>query len=47
MKSNVSIIAELPEDLHESLKQFLEAHRTWDQDRLIAAAVLQFLTTNR
>jgi hypothetical protein len=43
MNTNVSILAEIPEALHESLKAYLETHSTWDQDRVFAAALSQFL----
>ncbi len=41
--STVSILAEIPEALHESLQVYLENHSTWDQDRVFAAALSQFL----
>ncbi|NEO02544.1 MAG: DUF2811 domain-containing protein, partial [Moorea sp. SIO3I7] len=37
MNATVSILAEIPEDLHESLKRYLETHPSWDQDRVFAA----------
>ena len=43
MQLPVSILAEIPEDLHESLKGFLETHPAWDQDRVYAAALSLFL----
>ncbi|CAN5575534.1 DUF2811 domain-containing protein [soil metagenome] len=43
MQVTVSILAEIPEELHESLKGFLETHPAWDQDRVYAAAVSLFL----
>ena len=46
MQLSVSILAEIPEDLHESLKGFLENHSTWDQDRVYAAALSLFLLQN-
>ena len=46
MQISVSILAEIPEDLHESLKGFLETHPTWDQDRVYAAALSLFLLQN-
>ncbi len=47
MKTPVSILAEIPEELHESLKSYLETHPTWDQDRVFAAALSLFLLQNR
>jgi hypothetical protein len=43
MNNTVSILAEIPEALHESLQAYLETHATWDQDRVFAAALSQFL----
>lgn len=46
MNTAVSILAEIPEELHESLKSYLETHPTWDQDRVFAAALSLFLLQN-
>lgn len=46
MKVTVSILAEIPEELHESLKHFLETHPSWDQDRVFSAALSLFLLQN-
>lgn len=46
MKAEVSILAEIPEELHKSLKNYLETHPTWDQDRVFAAALSLFLLQN-
>lgn len=46
MNATVSILAEISEDLHESLKEFLETHPEWDQDRVFAAALSLFLLQN-
>lgn len=46
MNSNVSILAEIPEELHYSLKNYLETHPHWDQDRVFAAALSLFLLQN-
>lgn len=46
MNSNVSILAEIPEELHFSLKSYLETHPHWDQDRVFAAALSLFLLQN-
>ena len=34
MKATVSIFTEIPETLHESLKNYLEKHPDWDENRL-------------
>ena len=46
MNATVSILAEIPEELHESLKGYLENHPSWDQDRVFAAALSLFLLQN-
>jgi hypothetical protein len=46
MNSNVSILAEIPEELHETLKSYLEVHPDWDQDRVFSAALSLFLLQN-
>ena len=46
MKSNVSILADIPEELHFSLKSYLETHPHWDLDRVFAAALSLFLLQN-
>ncbi|UZQ52774.1 DUF2811 domain-containing protein [Trichothermofontia sichuanensis B231] len=46
MNAMVSILAEIPESLHDSLKTYLEAHPDWDQDRVFAAALSLFLLQN-
>ncbi|MEM8604567.1 MAG: DUF2811 domain-containing protein [Cyanobacteria bacterium P01_H01_bin.121] len=46
MQANVSILAEIPEELHQSLKGYLETHPDWDQDRVFSAAVSLFLLQN-
>ena len=47
MNTSVSILAEIPEELHESLKNYLETHPNWDQDRVFAAALSLFLLQNQ
>lgn len=42
----VSMLSEIPEDLHNSLTDFLETHPDWDQDRVFSAAVSLFLLQN-
>ena len=46
MSTTVSILAEIPEELHETLKRYLELHPAWDQDRVFAAALSLFLLQN-
>ncbi len=46
MNATVSILAEIPEELHESLRGYLETHPDWDQDRVFAAALSLFLLQN-
>jgi hypothetical protein len=46
MNVTVSILAEIPEELHESLQSYLEAHPDWDQDRVFSAALSLFLLQN-
>ena len=46
MSTPVSILAEIPEELHETLKNYLESHPDWDQDRVFAAALSLFLLQN-
>lgn len=44
MNTLVSILAEIPEELHESLTEYLENHPSWDQDSVFAAALCLFLS---
>ena len=46
MNATVSILAEIPETLHESLTRYLESHPDWDQDRVFSAALSLFLLQN-
>jgi hypothetical protein len=46
MNATVSILAEIPEELHETLKGYLESHPDWDQDRVFSAALSLFLLQN-
>jgi hypothetical protein len=43
MTSMISILAEIPEELHETLRGYLEAHPDWDQNRMFSAALSLFL----
>jgi Protein of unknown function (DUF2811) len=46
MRTTVSILAEIPEDLHETLISYLKTHPDWDQDRVFSAALSLFLLQN-
>lgn len=46
MNASVSILTEIPEELHKSLKNYLETHPDWDQDRVFTAALSLFLLQN-
>ncbi|MBN3921925.1 MAG: DUF2811 domain-containing protein [Nostoc sp. NMS4] len=46
MKATVSIFTEIPETLHESLKNYLETHPDWDENRVLTAALSLFLLQN-
>lgn len=46
MYQRISMLSEIPEDLHESLAHFLEKHPDWDQDRVFSAAISLFLLQN-
>ena len=42
----VSLLVEVPEDLHQSLQSFLDTHPTWNQQRAFSAALSLFLMQN-
>ena len=46
MDTSVSVFAEIPEDLHQSLTTYLEKHPQWDLDRVFSAALSLFLLQN-
>ena len=46
MRTMVSILTEIPEELLGSLANFLDLHPDWDQDRVFAAALSLFLLQN-
>lgn len=46
MNTTISILAEIPEGLHEAITRYLESHPAWDQDRIFAAALSLFLLQN-
>lgn len=43
----VSLMVEIPDELHSSMVGFLCAHPDWGQDRVVAAGVALFLLQNR
>ncbi|NJN24466.1 MAG: DUF2811 domain-containing protein [Acaryochloridaceae cyanobacterium RL_2_7] len=43
MSTTMSILADIPEDLHDTLMSYLETHPDWDQDRILSAALSLFL----
>lgn len=44
--TTVSILAEIPEELHAALMRYVETHADWDQDRVFTAALSLFLLQN-
>jgi len=42
----VSLMAEVPEDLHEALQAYLDNHPAWSQHRVFCAALSLFLMQN-
>ncbi|NJN32078.1 MAG: DUF2811 domain-containing protein [Synechococcales cyanobacterium RM1_1_8] len=44
--NTVSLQVEIPEDLHNCLRRFLEDRPLWDQDRTFSAALSLFLIQN-
>ncbi len=46
MNNSVSILAEIPEELHLSMQGYLEVNPEWDQDRVFSAAISLFLLQN-
>jgi hypothetical protein len=46
MKTMVSILAEIPEELHDTLQLYLDGHPDWDQNRIFTAALSLFLLQN-
>ncbi len=43
MTTQISILTEIPEDLHQSLRHYLDQHPSWDQDQVFTAALSFFL----
>lgn len=46
MNSTVSILVDIPEELHDSLQNYLDTHPEWDYDRLLSASLSLFLLQN-
>ncbi|MBD2019905.1 DUF2811 domain-containing protein [Leptolyngbya sp. FACHB-36] len=47
MNTPISLFVEVPEVLHDALKNYLEIRPDWDQDRVFTAALSLFLLQNR
>lgn len=45
--NNVSLLVEIPEDLHQGFLRFLDSRPDWDQDRVMTAALSLFLLQNQ
>ena len=43
----VSTVIALPETLHDRAVEFVESHRGWDYDRMMAAALILFLAQQK
>jgi hypothetical protein len=39
----ISILTEIPEELHRALRDYLDTHPAWDQDQVLAVALSLFL----
>ena len=46
VQQSVSLSVEIPEELHASVKHYLDVHSGWSQDRLFCAAISLFLMQN-
>lgn len=47
MATPISILTEVPEELHQSLRCYLDANPTWDQDQVITVALSLFLLNSQ
>ncbi len=47
MDTSISLLIEVPEVLHDALKNYLEVRPDWDQNRVFTAALSLFLLQNR
>lgn len=45
-RPTISLLVEIPEELHESLQGYLESHPAWSQQRVFCAALSLFLMQN-
>lgn len=43
---SISLLAEIPEELHDSLQSYLETHPDFDQSKVFTAALSLFLLQN-
>ena len=39
----ISAVVELPESLNDRAVEFIEGHKSWDYDRMVAVALILFL----
>ncbi|NJK38711.1 MAG: DUF2811 domain-containing protein [Oscillatoriales cyanobacterium RM1_1_9] len=46
MNTTVSVFAEIPEILHDSIQSYLTHHPDWDVNRVFSAALSLFLLQN-
>lgn len=46
MSTTISILADIPEELHDTLQGYLDTHPDWDQNRVFSAALSLFLMQN-
>ena len=44
--STVSLMVEIPEELHLSIQDYLTTHELWSQERMMQAALSLFLLQN-
>lgn len=44
--TTVSLLVEIPNDLHTSIQSYLEIHQNWSQERMMQAALSLFLLQN-
>lgn len=46
MTPRISLLVEVPEELHEALQNYVDVHPTWSQHRVFCAALSLFLMQN-
>jgi hypothetical protein len=46
MTQTVSLLVEIPEDLHVSIQTYLDSHPNWSHERLFCASLSLFLMQN-